>query len=68
MVDDLVNRANTMALAANISYGVAGAAAITAVLLFFLEDAESSLSLAGRGSSAHCVRPLVLRINALSLT
>ena len=35
--DALVSKANSMALGANVSYGVAGAAALTAVILFFVE-------------------------------
>ncbi|MBS1149573.1 MAG: hypothetical protein H6Q89_1271 [Myxococcaceae bacterium] len=35
--DALVSKANSMALGANVAYGVAGAAAITAVVLFFVE-------------------------------
>ncbi len=35
--DALVAQANSMSLGANIAYGVAGAAAVTAVILFFVE-------------------------------
>ncbi len=35
--DQLVGKANSMSLGANVAYGVAGAAAITAVVLFFVE-------------------------------
>lgn len=35
--DALVGKANSMALGANVSYAVAGAAAVTAVVLFFVE-------------------------------
>lgn len=35
--DALVSKANSMSLGANVAYGVAGAAAVTAVILFFVE-------------------------------
>ena len=35
--DALVSKANSMGLGANVAYGVAGAAAVTAVILFFVE-------------------------------
>ncbi len=35
--DGLVAQANSMSLGANVAYGVAGAAAVTAVILFFVE-------------------------------
>lgn len=40
--DALVNTAVGSATGANVSYGVAGAAAVTAVVLFFIENAEGT--------------------------
>jgi PEGA domain len=47
----LVNTATTTAIGANVSYGVAGAAAITAIILFFVEGASSAPA-AGAGAGA----------------